>query len=67
MHRDVKPKNILLSADRKVGYLADFGSAVALDAGVESAAAVRTTALYQAPEAARTGRMALPLTFSHLA
>jgi serine/threonine protein kinase len=61
VHRDMKPKNILLSSDRKVGYLADFGSAAALDAGSDSAAAVRTTALYQAPEAAPTGRAGPPV------
>jgi serine/threonine protein kinase len=57
VHRDIKPKNILLSADRKIGYLADFGSAATLDTGLESVSAVRTTALYQAPEAGRTGRV----------
>lgn len=57
LHRDIKPKNILLSANRKIGYLADFGSAAAMETGSESAAAVRTTALYQAPEAAPSGRV----------
>lgn len=57
VHRDIKPKNVLLDVDRKVGFLADFGSAAALDSTSGDAAAVRTTALYQAPEAARTGRV----------
>ncbi|MCA1833897.1 MAG: serine/threonine protein kinase [Actinobacteria bacterium] len=57
VHRDVKPKNVLLDQDRRVGFLADFGSAAALDSATETAAAVRTTALYQAPEAGSIGRV----------
>lgn len=57
IHRDIKPKNVLLDRGRKTGYLADFGSAAVLDAATGTAAAVRTTAIYQAPEAARTGRV----------
>jgi eukaryotic-like serine/threonine-protein kinase len=57
VHRDIKPKNILLDRDRRVGYLADFGSAAVLDDGLEDAGAARTTPLYQAPEAASTGRV----------
>lgn len=57
VHRDIKPKNILLDKDRKVGYLADFGSAATMDRKSGDAAVVRTTDLYQAPEAARSGRV----------
>jgi serine/threonine protein kinase len=57
VHRDIKPKNVLLDMDRREGYLADFGSAAVLDSAAGTAAAVRTTAIYQAPEAARTGRV----------
>jgi serine/threonine protein kinase len=57
VHRDIKPKNILLDVGRKIGFLADFGSAAAMDGTSGDAAAVRTTDLYQAPEAARTGRV----------
>jgi serine/threonine protein kinase len=59
VHRDIKPKNILLDADNN-GFLADFGSAAVLDSASGDAAAVRTTALYQAPEAAATGRVGPP-------
>lgn len=55
VHRDIKPKNILLDKDREVGYLADFGSAAAMDSVSGDAPTVRATDLYQAPEAARTG------------
>jgi eukaryotic-like serine/threonine-protein kinase len=57
VHRDVKPKNVLLSADRKTGFLADFGSAAAIAPGMAVAQAVRTTPLYQAPEAGNTGHV----------
>lgn len=60
VHRDGKPKNVLLDADRKVGFLADFGSAAAFEDTTETAKVVRTTALYQAPEAASTGRVGPP-------
>jgi serine/threonine protein kinase len=59
LHRDVKPKNVLLDGHRRVGYLADFGSAAIIEAA-ETAAAARTTAIYQAPEAARTGLVGPP-------
>lgn len=57
VHRDVKPKNIFLDEDRTVGFLGDFGSAALLDTVTGTAPAVRTTAIYQAPEAAVTGRV----------
>jgi eukaryotic-like serine/threonine-protein kinase len=60
LHRDLKPKNVLLDASRRVGFLADFGSAAVLDPSTGTAPAVRTTALYQAPELGRTGRMGPP-------
>ncbi|HVU60204.1 MAG TPA: serine/threonine-protein kinase [Mycobacteriales bacterium] len=59
VHRDLKPKNVLLDLARQRGYLADFGSAARLDATTSTAQAVRTTALYQAPEAAATGRVGM--------
>lgn len=59
VHRDIKPKNILLDRDRRTGFLADFGSAARLETD-GTATAVRTTDLYQAPEAARTGRVGPP-------
>lgn len=59
VHRDIKPKNILLDADNN-GYLADFGSAAFLNQASGDAGVMRTTDLYQAPEAARTGRVGPP-------
>jgi eukaryotic-like serine/threonine-protein kinase len=60
VHRDLKPKNVLLDQDRRLGFLADFGSAALLDSPMRTVAAVRTTDLYQAPEAGRTGRVGPP-------
>jgi len=60
LHRDLKPKNVLLDRSRRVGFLADFGSAALLDPSTRTTAAVRTTALYQAPELGRTGQMGPP-------
>lgn len=60
VHRDVKPGNGLLDGDRRTGYLSDFGSAARVDSGLGTSAAIRSTALYQAPEVARTGRYGPP-------
>jgi serine/threonine protein kinase len=57
LHRDIKPGNVFLDAARRNGYLGDFGSAARLDPATGLAATVRTTPLYQAPEAAMTGRI----------
>ncbi len=56
VHRDVKPGNILLDADRMTAYLSDFGSAAALK-GRDTVDAVRMTAVYQPPEAGATGQV----------
>jgi len=60
LHRDIKPKNILLSEDHRLGYLSDFGSAVRLDPATNDAALIRTTLLYQAPEGVAAGRLGPP-------
>lgn len=60
VHRDVKPKNVLLEGDHITGVLADFGAAARLDPDSDTAALVGTTALYQAPEGVRTGRVGPP-------
>jgi serine/threonine protein kinase len=59
IHRDVKPKNVLLDRDRRTGYLSDFGSAAVLD-DTGTANMIVTTAIYQAPETAATGRVGPP-------
>lgn len=52
IHRDVKPANILLSADRRSGYLADFGIAQLIDdvKPLASNGRVRGSIAYAAPE-----------------
>ena len=59
VHRDVKPKNVLLDRDRRTGYLSDFGSAAVLE-DTGTANTILTTAIYQAPEAGATGRVGPP-------
>jgi eukaryotic-like serine/threonine-protein kinase len=56
LHRDTKPGNVLLDEHRRHGYLSDFGSAAAIDAG-GGAAAVLGTNLYRPPEARPAGRV----------
>lgn len=60
LHRDIKPKNVLLDRQRRAAFLADFGSAAMLDGTTGTAAAARTTPLYQSPEAGRTGQVGPP-------
>jgi eukaryotic-like serine/threonine-protein kinase len=54
VHRDVKTSNVLLSEDRRIGYLTDFERAAAL-AGDGTTQAVLTTVFYMPPECAPTG------------
>lgn len=56
IHRDTKPGNILLDADRSRGYASDFGSAATL-AGDGRAEAVLGTNIYRPPESRLTGRI----------
>ncbi|WP_067431333.1 serine/threonine-protein kinase [Nocardioides jensenii] len=53
VHRDVKPDNVMLDADRRRGYLGDFGSAARLAAGRVPAGG--QTRPYTAPEAVDGG------------
>jgi serine/threonine protein kinase len=56
IHRDIKPGNVVMDADRCNAYLSDFGSAAKLDANGE-ADAVLGTDHYRPPEAKSTGRV----------
>lgn len=56
LHRDNKPGNLLLDAERRHGYLSDFGSAAVMDE-LGTASAVLGTNVYRPPEARITGRM----------
>ena len=49
LHRDVKPGNVMLDADRRRGYLGDLGSAAELDAS-DQAPASGCTLAYRPPE-----------------
>jgi hypothetical protein len=50
IHSDIKPDNILCSADFSTVKLADFGLAHAITASLSSVSGVRGTALFMAPE-----------------
>jgi serine/threonine protein kinase len=56
VHRDTKPGNVLLDADRRRGFLSDFGSAALIDER-GGARAVLGTNVYRPPEARPTGRV----------
>ena len=56
LHRDTKPGNVLLDANRERGYLSDFGSAATMDSD-RSAQAVLGTTIYRPPEARQVGRV----------
>ncbi|MHB8458409.1 MAG: protein kinase domain-containing protein, partial [Acidimicrobiales bacterium] len=49
VHRDIKGDNILMDADRRTGYLSDFGLAAAIE-GDGAAPGVLATYEYMAPE-----------------
>ena len=50
IHSDIKPANVLCSADFSVVKLADFGLAHAINASMSAVSGVRGTALFMAPE-----------------
>ncbi len=56
VHRDSKPGNVLLDADRRRGYLSDFGSAALIDSA-GGASTVLGTNVYRPPEARPSGRV----------
>jgi serine/threonine protein kinase len=55
VHRDIKGDNVLMTAERRTGYLSDFGLAAALEAD-GAASAIVATYEYMAPECATTQR-----------
>jgi len=55
VHRDIKGDNILMSGDRRSGFLSDFGLAAALETDGEAPAIVATYE-YMAPECATSQR-----------
>ena len=50
VHRDLKPSNILVSADRRIGKIADFGVSTTLDSQGDQLQGFRGTPYYMAPE-----------------
>lgn len=50
VHRDIKPGNVLLNAERNQGFVGDFGSAAYLDTGTGKVDASGGTLLYRPPE-----------------
>lgn len=55
LHRDVKPANVLLDADRRHPYLSDLGSAASMTGPAKDADARSGTPLYR-PTESHTGR-----------
>lgn len=55
LHRDVKPANVMLSADRRDAFLGDLGSAAYIQTATGGADAHAGSPLYLAPEARRSG------------
>lgn len=50
LHREVKARNVMLDADRRHPYVGDFGTAVRIPAGQETAGVVSSAALSRPPE-----------------
>jgi len=50
IHRDMKPKNILLSSDKKEIKLCDFGFAKHIDSSIKRVTTICGSPLYMAPE-----------------